>query len=191
MVRRAMQGTMMAGMAGDTGTGPTTIAAAIANQRAFVAKKEAEEAQAAALAAKLQAEREAAWKAMREAVTVALVSKKIEVERGYSGIEMDRHFVLSVGFKNNTQRDVAGVKGRLVVTDLFGDPLSVFAISNDDTVRVGGTTIWTGSRSVKFGPGLANKDEKLASLPDDKFKVVWEPEAVVFADGTRLTAPPR
>jgi hypothetical protein len=30
---------------------------------------------------------------------------------------------------------------------------------------------------------------KLAELSDDKYKVVWEPQAIVFADGTKLVAP--
>ncbi|TFY99266.1 hypothetical protein EZ313_22140 [Ramlibacter henchirensis] len=185
-MRKAMKGTLLGGMAGATDA--TTIGEAIENQRTFMAEAARREAEAAALKEKAKAQREAGLKAMRDIVTVALVSKRLDVQRGYSGIEMDRKFVMSVAYKNSGTKDIAGVKGTLIVQDLFGDTLSEFLISNDETIKVGDTVTWTGSRSTRFSFGN-NKDEKLAELSDDKFKVVWEPEMVVFTDGTKLTAP--
>jgi len=92
------------------------------------------------------------------------------------------------GYRNNTDKDIAGVKGYVSVKDLFGDELSGFLISNDDTIKAGGSVTWTGSRSVRFAIGN-NKDRKLAELADDKFKVEWQPRTIVFADGTTLTDP--
>ena len=61
-----------------------TIGKAIEEQRKFKADAAIEEAKQQALKAKLQAEREAAQKQMREAVTVTLVSKKLDTESGYT-----------------------------------------------------------------------------------------------------------
>lgn len=189
VMRRSMKGTMLGKMAGDTGTGPVTISQALENQRTFIANKAKEEAEAVALKAKAEAELEAAQKTMREAVTVALLSKKLDIERGYSGIELDRLISMTVAYQNNGAKDVAGVKGRLVIHDLFGDKLSTFAISNDTTIKPGATVSWTGGRSLRrFGE---NKDEKFLELTEDKYKVTWEPEVVVFSDGTKLVAPQR
>ena len=167
----------------------TTVGAAIADQRQFLARKAQEEAEAKALAEKVQKERAAAMDQMRQAITVALVSKSIEIERGGSGMELDRHLVVKFAYKNNSGKDVAGVKGTVVVKDLFGDKLSAFGISNDDSIKAGQTAIWTGQRSIKYAIGSANKDEKLAGLGTDKFTVEWDPETIVFADGTKLVAP--
>lgn len=166
----------------------TTVGAAIQGQRDFEARKAQEEAEARALAEKAKKEREAAMVKMREAVTVAIAGKSIEVERGYSGMEIDRHLKLRVAYQNNTGTPVAGVKGRLVVNDLFGDELTVFAISNDDTIKPKETIYWVGNRSVKYRPN-SSKDEKFAELADDKYTVTWEPEMVIFADGTKLVSP--
>lgn len=165
-----------------------TIGKAIDDQRKFAAEAKAEEARQQALKAKLAAEREAALKPMLEAVTVTLVSKKLAEERGYSGMVMDEKLEVTFGYKNNTIKDISGVKGRVVVKDLFGDEISGFQISNDATIKAGATTTWTGSRSLRFSLG-GNKDRKLAELPDDKFKVHWEPQVIVFADGTKLAVP--
>ena len=165
-----------------------TLGKAIEEQRRFRADAVLEEAKQQALKAKLQAEREAAIKPMREAVTVALVSKKINTERGYSGMVMDEYLEVTFGYKNNSPKDIAGVKGRVSVKDLFGDEISAFRISNDSTIKTGQTATWTGSRSLRFSLGT-NKDRKLAELTDDKFSVEWEPQVIVFADGTKLSVP--
>lgn len=185
LMRSAMKGTMFSGIAGTTDA--TTIGQAIDNQKTFVAEATKRAAEEEALKAKAKAEREAAMKVLREIVTVALVSKRVDVERGYSGIEMDRHLNITVAYKNNGAKDIAGVKGALIVRDLFGDDLSTFRISNDDTIKAGSSIIWTGGRSLRFSMG-SNKDSKFAELADDKYKVEWEPEAIVFTDGTRLPA---
>jgi len=165
-----------------------TLGKAIDDQRKFKADAAIEEAKQQALKAKLQAEREAAMKPMKEAITVTLVSKKIRPERGYSGMLLDEYFEVTFGYKNNTEKDIAGAKGYISVKDLFGDEISGFLISNDTTIKAGQTATWTGSRSVKYPRG-DNKDRKLAELDDDKYKVVWEPRMVVFKDGTKLTVP--
>lgn len=165
-----------------------TLGKAIEEQRKFKADAALEEAKQQALKVKLQAEREAALKPMWEAITVTLVSKKLATERGYSGMVMDENLEVTFGYKNNSVKDIAGVKGRISIKDLFGDEISVFQISNDSTIKAGQSVTWTGSRSVRFSMG-SNKDRKLAELPDDKFKVVWEPQAIIFADGTKLTVP--
>jgi hypothetical protein len=71
---------------------------------------------------------------------------------------------------------------------LFGDELSAFQVSNDDGIKAGSTRTWIGSRSVRFSLGN-NKDRKLAELENDKYKVVWEPQAIIFPDGTSLKLP--
>lgn len=165
-----------------------TLGKAIDEQRKFKADAAIEEAKQQALKAKLQAEREAAMKVMREAITVTLVSKKIKAEHGYSGMLMNEKLEVVFGYKNNADKDIAGVKGYVSIKDLFGDEISGFLISNDDTIKAGQSITWAGSRSVMFSLGH-NKDRKLAELDDDKYKVVWEPQMVVFKDGTKLTAP--
>lgn len=165
-----------------------TLGKAIEEQRSFLAAAAAEEAKQKALKEKLAAERLAAIKPMQEAVTVTLVSKKLQPEYGYGGTLMDEHIKVVFGYKNNTAKDIAGVKGTILIKDLFGDQLSAFAVSNDTTIKAGESLTWSGSRSVKFSL-RQNQDRKLAELTEDKYKVEWAPEMVVFKDGSKLTVP--
>lgn len=184
LVRRSIGG-ILPGMA--RGTPPTTAATigeAIDQQRAFTAERDAREATAKAEVAKLKAERAEATKWLSQIVSVALVSKSIDVKRGYGGMELDRTLQVSFAFKNNSDKDIAGVKGLVTARDLFGDEISGFQISNDSTIKAGATLIWSGGRSIKFAVA-DNKDEKLAELPEDKFTIEWAPQVIVFADGTK------
>jgi hypothetical protein len=140
------------------------------------------------LKAKLAQERAVALKTMRDAVTVTLVSKRLDVEQGLSGMVLDEKLVVVFGYQNNGTKDVAAVRGRIITRDLLGDEISTFLVSNDTTIAAGKSATWTGSRSVRFSMGQ-NKDRKLADLPDDKYTIEWEPQIIVFADGTKLVAP--
>jgi hypothetical protein len=186
---RHVIGAKMGGMFGIKATPISegmTIGKAIDEQRAYIADDAAKDADEKALKEKVLKEREQSMAAMRSAVTVTLVSKKIAAE-SMSGIETDRKIEIVIAYRNNTDRPVAGVKGTLDVHDLFGDQLSGFAVSNETTIAPGATITWTGGRSVRFSMNSSN-DEKLAGLADDKYKVVWNPKMVVFADGTKLMA---
>ncbi len=164
-----------------------TLGKAVEEQRRFVEERKAEEARQATLKAELEARREAAMKPLREAVTVTVVSKGIEVQRSH-GITTDELLVVDFGYQNNTGKDIAGVKGYVSVRDLFGEEISGFAITNDVTIPAGQSVIWQGSRSVRFAQTQSN-DRKLASLDESKYTVVWTREAVVFVDGSSLTLP--
>lgn len=186
-MRKAMKGSIFATQSGTTEA--TTIGEAIEAQRKFIAESKAKEATQKAEMVKILAESEAAEKAMREFVSVGLAGKKIQVERGVSGMELDRKLIIAFVFKNNSTKKIAGVKGRIVIKDLFGDEISGFQISNDETIEVGGRTTWEGERSVKYAIGSSNKDEKFAELADDKFTLEWKPQVIVFSDGTKVDAP--
>lgn len=158
-----------------------TIRNAIAEQRQANADRAAKLLKQQELKAKLQAERSAAMESMTNAVTVTLVSKKI-VERGY-----DEKIAVVFGYKNNTSKDISGVKGTIVVKDLFGDDISSFQVSNDDAIKANESSTWNGERSITFS--FSNRDRKLVELSDDKYTVTWEPHIIVFADGTQMKLP--
>jgi hypothetical protein len=191
ILRHTVAAKMAGAFGGKEGPGipvGTTLGKAIEEQRAFLADQKAEQDRQAALKAKMEAEREAAARSMREAVTVTLLAKAIDTKRGMSGMVLDEYLLVDFGYKNNTAREIAGVKGVVSVQDLFGDEISAFGISNDTTIPAGQSITWTGSRSVKY-PAGENKDRKLAELDDTKYKVVWQPEVILFADGTQMGMP--
>jgi hypothetical protein len=165
-----------------------TLGKAIDEQRKFKAEVQEEELKQAMLKAKLKAAQDAALSKMRDAVTATIISKAVDTERGYSGMALDEKIVVKFGFKNNTDKDMAGIKGTVDVNDLFDDELCGFSISYDKTIRAGETATWMGSRSIRFGMN-SSKDRKFGEMEEGKYKVLWKPEIIVFADGSKLTLP--
>lgn len=185
LMRRSVVG-IFAGLNKEaTPTNATTIGQAIDQQKAFVTAQRAKDAEQKAAADKLNAEQEATLTALRSIVSVSLISKSVDLERGSSGIELDRKLFVKFRFTNNGTKDIAGVKGLVVALDQFGDSLSRFGISNDETIGVGKSVDWSGERSIKYSFGN-NKDEKFSELSADKFKLQWDPQAIVFTDGTKV-----
>ena len=87
-----------------------------------MATRATEEAKEKALREKLAADREAALSKLRDAVTVTLISKELRssLSTGHLGDSVD----IVVGYRNNTNREVSGVKGTLVAKDQFDDACS-------------------------------------------------------------------
>jgi hypothetical protein len=164
-----------------------TVGDAIKQQNAWLEEQKIKEAEAAALKEKLKAERAAAEKQMQDTVTVTLVKKSTRTERGYSGIEMDQHLDIVVGYKNNGEKPIAGVKGRLVIYDIFDKEITAFGISNDQDIEPGKTVTWEGGRSLKYGM-KNSEDKQFAYMEDGKYKSKWEPAVIVFKDGSKITS---
>ena len=186
VMRSMLSQGLMEGASGNTHIPPgTTIGKAIADQREFMKHQDAENKRQEQLKSELQKKQDVQTAQMRNAVTVTVVSKSIEPEIGYSGIVTDENLVVEFGYRNNTLKNIAGVKGTISIVDLFGDEMSVFNVSNDDTIKVGESSVWRGSRSVRYSFGNKH-DRKWAELSDDKYKVVWKPDTIVFEDGTQI-----
>lgn len=183
VVRRTMSGLFTGGLTPPE-MAAATIGEAIAAERAWEAKEVAEKLETE----KRKAEAEAVVQNMREQVKAYVLNKRLEVQTGYNDMELDRKLHIAFVFENKSTKDIAGIKGRITAKDMFGDALSAFQISIDDPVKAGGNLTWSGSRSTRFALG-GNKDEKLAELADDKYTIAWEPQMVIFADGTKMEAP--
>ena len=166
-----------------------TLGKAIEEQRKFKTDALLEEAKQNVLKENLAAAKEEQLKSMREAVKVELVSKKLRTNYGFGGVASDELLDISFVFKNNTPKEISGVKGEILVQDLFGDKLFVFRIANDSTIKSGHYSTWHDSLSTTRSFGNNKNYRKFADLPDNKYTLVWIPNMVIFSDGTKLATP--
>ena len=156
-----------------------TVGKAIELQRAWIADKEAREAQEKALAEQVAAAREAKMESLRTAVTVSVASKVFR-PRDFRRNRYEDDIALEVGFINHTDKALAGVKGTLVFADLFGEDFKRIGVAYDKEIGAGAVAIWKGFVDTN----QFNKDDtKLAATELDRLKVRWEPDTILFADG--------
>lgn len=158
----------------------TTVAMALKEQKDFEDAQAKKVADAAALKARIAKAREEAIKLMEDAVAVAFIERK-NVSDSF-GIRQG--ITVTLAFENRSAKDIAGIKGRVVFQDVFGDQLSDVGLSFDKTIAAGKTTTWSGTIE-QFSTGF----HKLRDADPAKTKFHFNMEQIIFSDGSKLVAP--
>lgn len=116
---------------------------------------------------------------LNDKITVELVDKD------FSEIDYQSYNVIKLKFINNTGKEVKGVRGDLVLSDIFGDKIKSANVSYDDGLAVGETKNWTGQL---YYNQFDNDDKKLKATDLANLKYKWNANAIVYQDGTTETS---
>ncbi len=163
----------------------TTLGTAIEEQRKFEADQLAKAAEAAALKAKLNEERQAAMAQLNKAVTVTLLSKK-ELPKNFDAGRYSEYQEFRVGVQNNSDKPLRGVSGTLKFIDVFDKEVGAVNFRASENIDPGKTYVWTGGRDYNQ---FLDTHRAIWNLEEGKYTTRFEPEMVVFQDGTKLSVP--
>lgn len=158
----------------------TTIGDAIQEQKDWQKQKEAQEKAEAELKAKVEAQKKAKIAEINKILTVALTKKEGFSSFGGNNIT---DIGLEVAFENKGSKDIAGIKGVAHFNDMFGDNIQSINISYDDGVKANSVATYSGS--VNYNQ-FQNEDKKLLNTELSKIKFNFEPQVILFADGSKL-----
>lgn len=169
----------------------TTVGAAIAVQRKWVAEQEvemaAERAKAAeekALRERLEQEATAARAQLANAVTAALISKEEAPANPAAGHYSARQR-FTIGVTNKSQKSIVGVAGRLEFVDIFDKVVGAVSFGITETIHPGLDVTWHGARDYnQFIPA----HRAVWDLKANSYTTRFVPETIVFSDGSKLTA---
>jgi hypothetical protein len=118
----------------------TTVAQAIKQQDEWIANSAAEDARAADLKKRVEEERRAKQAEFAKIVSVAMISKQNR-EQSYG-----RKFVaLAIAFEYHSEKDILGIKGALIITDIFGEKIKAINWGFDHGVAANSRYVETGS----------------------------------------------
>ena len=160
----------------------TTVGNAIKAQEQWLAEQKVEEAKAAEIKKRVDAERLLKQAEFAKLLSVVLVNKHNSLQ------EYDRKFVdLEIAFDNKSDKDIAGVKGVLRITDMFGDKIVNLKWSNDEGVASKQTLVERGS-GMRINQFM-DDHMKLWNMDYDKLKSTIEVSTIIFKDGTKIDAP--
>lgn len=179
---KAQMGTVFGGKGLEKGL---TIGEAIKLEKEFQAEQAKEELKSKALAAELQKKQLEATKVMNEAVTTSLVNLGFRQADWENGALSD-YFVIQLGFKNNTGKNITGIKGVVVLKDIFDAVIKQVEISNDDGVSAGQSTV--GTYTLDYNQFI-DEDVKLNNTDFDKIRYSWTPVTYLFEDGSSMKMP--
>jgi hypothetical protein len=162
-----------------------TIDQAIREQRNWEQAQAANDAEAKKLETRIKAEKEAVAKQISDLLTVALIDKRY-VPHDYQSHIYSDSIVINIAFQNKGNKDIAGVKGKTIFTDMFGDVIKMVSLSYDEGIPAGKSVTWVGS--VDYNQ-FQKSDVRLRDIDKAKLQFSFEPETVIFADGTKISSP--
>ena len=164
----------------------TTIRQAIDAQRAHEAEVQSKESAAKALKEKLEREDADSRRALEQAVQVVLVSMN-HVMKDIHASRFSDQMRMRLGFENKSGKEVAGVQGVAIFQDMFGNEVQRVNIAYSRGLSVGAAITWDGSVELNQ---FSDRDKAFASLETPSAKFKFEPNMVVFKDGSSIKARP-
>jgi len=92
---------------------------------------------------------------------------------------------LTFAYLNKAPKAIRAFEGDVAFLDVFGDTIYSAHLKVDGPIGPGQTRREPG-RIIKYNP-LRVAHQRLRNTALSKLKVVWQPSAVIFADGTRVS----
>jgi hypothetical protein len=159
-----------------------TIGQMIEEQRKWEEEQKIKEAEQKRIAEEAAREEARISEQLRKAVNVVLYKKSFLASDWQSGRYED---LISMGFvfTNLTEKDIRGFTGSVIFTDIFDQEIARTNLSIDEVLPAGKTVKWQGQR--KYNQFNA-EDKKLANTELSNLKVIWNPEKILFTDGTKI-----
>jgi hypothetical protein len=158
-----------------------TVGDLITEQKTFEADAKQQEAEQARLAAEAKAKEEAVAAELRKAINLT-VSKKGFLESDPMSRRYDDYITVKCAYENKSAKDIRAFTGDVRFTDLFDKPVFASGLTISDPIKAGAKADW--SDTIEYNQF---KDEhrafRNAELKD--LKVVWVPQSIIFADGTK------
>lgn len=170
---------------GSQAVSDTTVGDALKTQKAWLDEKAAEEVKQKALAEQVKQQQLQSLKEMNATLTASLIELKLN-PKDYANKQYSDYFSISVAFKNNTTEALSGVKGTVVLKDIFGDVIKRISLSDDNQIDPGQNYIYSGTMDYNQ---FQASDKKLASANFSKMQFEWEPDTYVFASGKKQVMP--
>lgn len=181
IMRTGLQSALAGGDVEEALDSTLTIGEAITQQEEWKRQDSLRKAKEEEEARRAAAKRKAELDKLRRTVVVTPLSKN------FREVDYDEYIVVTMAFANKAEKEVSGFKGTLRMKDMFGDSIANLEIKYDKTIAPGERTI---DQSIYGYNQFLERDKNLRFTDLDKMDYEWEPEMIIFADGTRQNITP-
>lgn len=121
-------------------------------------------------------------KALQDALSVDVISKGFQPAAPMNGSFQD-YITIKLTYTNRTAKDIRGFKGVTIFRDLFGDEIQRSELKEDAVLKAGQTI--TVSRTLNYNQFM-DANIKLRNTTLENLKTEWQPDTIMFSDGTTL-----
>lgn len=146
-------------------------------QQAAKAKIEKAEEEQKILAAKALQEVGERREKLGQVLTVALFDKDFYKE------DYQSYLSYGLAFQNKSDKEIRAVKGVLIINDLFDELIKTVNITYDTPIPAMG--LKKANFTTEYNQ-FRDEDQRLNSKNLQDLKVVWNPEKIIYTDGTTL-----
>lgn len=166
--------------------GAKTVGEALEAQREWASNLSESQQKAEALKAEVQQKRKAVADEIAKTVTVAFINAEF-VPSSYEAGRYDDYESLTFAVQNSATKPIKALKGEAVFIDTFGDEFVRVPMQFEEDIAPGEKkTIELGMEINKF-----MDDHKRVMQLDQSKRFRFEPEQIVFQDGSTVRAPER
>jgi ABC-type sugar transport system ATPase subunit len=117
---------------------------------------------------------------LKNMVSVNIVKKSfLEGDLG----DINGHIAFILSIHNNSDSTIIGVKGSLKISDIFGDEICTLEVKYDKELMPTERTFTP--YFYDYNP-LMDTDTKVRYTELGKMNIVWEPEMIIFDNGSKL-----
>lgn len=159
-----------------------TVGQVIEEQRRLFADAEAKDKEAKRLAAEAAKKEAEVAAELSKYILVAPYKKRFTKASIESGEFLDK-ILLSFTFENRSTKDIRAFQGTAIFKDLFGTKIRDIQLTIDEGIKAGHRVNWNGEVGYnEFIP--AQRKFRDTDLKNMKYE--WKPEAIIFADGSKI-----
>lgn len=112
------------------------------------------------------------------------LNKKVGFEitkKGFNSSGFLDEITFTFELTNNTNKDIEGVQGSVIITDIFGNEIKGINLAYDDGIPAGESILYSGA--VDYNQFIDN-DNKLKQTELSKLKYTWSVEQIIYTDGS-------
>ena len=169
---------------GDYDVTDKTVGQIISVERAFESQRAADEAQAAKLVADARAKKAALERQLQSALSVGLVSKGFH-DADYTNQEYQSKILITFVLKNRGKKAIRSFKGVTHFQNSVGDDIRAVSFVYEQGLMPGESALY--NATLDFN----QFEQSAVQLKEAELRNIhlrWEPQVIVFDDGSRLVA---
>lgn len=105
-------------------------------------------------------------------------------EKGYIEYDYQNYITLKFVIQNKSEKEIRAIKGTMKFTNLFDEEIkNINFVYDDKPISIGKQATWDGT--IKYNE-FRDEDVTFKSKDLKDMKMVWNPEKIIFVDGSTI-----
>ncbi len=159
-----------------------TVGELLAQLKKQAAEEKTEADRQKRLADEAKAKADALTSELRKSIDLTVYDKGFRPANPLGG-SFSAQINIKCVYQNNSTKDIRAFRGKVRFTDLFGSEIFTTGLTISDPIAAGKKGNWDGV--IEYNQ-FVSQHQQLRNTELKDMKVIWLPESVIFADGSKI-----